>query len=637
MEKTAQIKHIKFLDKDTASKIAAGEVIERPSSVLKELLENALDAGANVVDIEIEKAGKKLIYVHDDGLGIPKEDMRAALARHATSKIDNFEDLSSLNTFGFRGEALFSVCAVSRLEIISCARGAKEGAKLMAEGGLIVSEVSSAAVQGTTVQARDLFFNTPARLKFLKSDPVERAHLLACAEECALANQTVSFNVKSDGAKVYSLPAQAAGEEGLRKRALKVIGEAAKDLIYLEDKTFGFKALVSPCDKLSPNRNLQFFFINKRPVVCKILQQAVYKAYQNFRSKDKHPVIILFLTLPPSDFDVNVHPQKRDIKFAQESKIFSFIFNSILNAVLSGASAQNFEPSLILPQNTGNSAEKPASFAAPAAPVASEDFKTDKSAYTPAAQAEVLSMFLSAPAQKETCAVARDFEEPSLYRPLKEKAEQPKKNEAAPLKQESANIPLWWTPPYNYIGQLHKSYLIFENPQGLVIIDQHAAQERVLFEKYFAALKGGRVEVQPLMFPSHIALNASQSENIMAWQQDLQKAGFDISRFSSSTILVSSAPALLKMGEDALKDFIGGLADILGSPSKTADDLKYKLIATFACKKAVKAGQSLDITQARALLDNLKLCKDGLHCPHGRPTIINLEMKDIIKRFGRTS
>ena len=179
--------------------------------------------------------------------------------------------------------------------------------------------------------------------------------------------------------------------------------------------------------------------------------------------------------------------------------------------------------------------------------------------------------------------------------------------------------------------------MIFENPQGLVIIDQHAAQERVLFEKYFAALKGGRVEVQPLMFPSHIALNASQSENIMAWQQDLQKAGFDISRFSSSTILVSSAPALLKMGEDALKDFIGGLADILGSPSKTADDLKYKLIATFACKKAVKAGQSLDITQARALLDNLKLCKDGLHCPHGRPTIINLEMKDIIKRFGRTS
>lgn len=632
MEKTAEIKHIKFLDKNTASKIAAGEVIERPSSVLKELLENALDAGANTVDIEIEKAGKKLIYVHDDGLGIPKEDMPAALARHATSKITNFEDLSSLNTFGFRGEALFSVCAVSRLEITSCARGAKEGVKLIAEGGSVISQVSSAAVQGTTVQARDLFFNTPARLKFLKSDAVERAHLLACAEECALANQTVSFNVKSDGAKVYSLPAQAAGEEGLRKRALKIMGEGAKDLIYLEDETFGFKALVSPCDRLSPNRNLQFFFVNKRPVVCKILQQAIYKAYQNFRAKDKHPIIILFLTLPPADFDVNVHPQKRDIKFAQESKIFSFIFNSILNAITGGASAQSFETPFSLPQKE----EKNTSFAPLSARAAFSE-QSDKTGYAPAAQSEVLSMLLSAPAQKEPCAVARDFEEPSLYRALKEKAEQPKKPEAVALKQENANAPLWWTPPYNYIGQLHKSYLIFENPQGLVLIEQHAAQERVLFEKYFTALNDGQVEVQPLMFPSHIALSASQGENIMAWQQDLQKAGFDISRFSSSTILVSSAPALLKMGEGALKDFIGGLADILGSPSKTAEDLKYKLIATFACKKAVKAGQSLDITQAQALLDNLKLCKDGLHCPHGRPTIINLEMKDIIKRFGRTS
>ena len=270
--------NIKVLDFLTSSKIAAGEVIERPAGVLKELLENALDAGATAVNIDISKAGKQLIRVNDNGVGIKAEDLKTALLRHSTSKITKFDDLNNLHTFGFRGEALFSIAAVSKLTLTSFQEGSK-GASVKAEGGKIIQETSAPEIKGTTVEVADLFYNTPARLKFLKTDAVERGHLLNIVEETALANLDITFKVRTDNTLVYNLMSVDNDEDGLRQRASQILGqETAKDLLYLEDKNYGFKALLSPAHKLCASRNLQYFFVNKRPVTCKILQQALFKA-----------------------------------------------------------------------------------------------------------------------------------------------------------------------------------------------------------------------------------------------------------------------------------------------------------------------------------------------------------------------
>jgi len=608
---------IKVLDRDTASKIAAGEVIERPAGVLKELVENSIDAGATLINIDIEAAGKKLIRVNDNGKGISAEDLPLALLRHTTSKISVFEDLNKLSTFGFRGEALFSVAAISKLKISSCCDG-QSGNMITAEGGKISGLSPAPSLQGTTVEVRDLFFNTPARLKFLKSDAVERGHLLRCAEEAAMANPQTAFNVKTDGTKIYNLPPQDNNEEGLRKRLSKILGEElTKDLLYIQDKTFGFRAFVSPAEKLCAARDNQFFFVNKRPVNCKILQQALFKAYQPYRAKDKFPAAVIFLDMPADEFDVNIHPQKRDIKFADESAVFNFIFRKISSFILATQQSAKLELS---PSYERQQVDAPA---VPPAP------------FEKAADAEALSKILNTNIEKKPDLFeARDFEEPKRYSVPEREPEQITypHNES-----KTSDGPAWWTPPYNYLGQIHNSYLVFENPVGLVLVDQHAAQERIYFEEYMDMLEKGTTKVQPLMFPVSAEVSASGAESIMSWQDTLRRAGFEISRFSPRTILVNTVPALLKFEEHTLREFITQLSQILGNPAKSSDSLKYKLISTMACKKSIKAGEKLEKTQADALMQNLKKCKDGMHCPHGRPTVITLDVKEITKKFGRTS
>lgn len=632
MEKEVRVKNIKILDPKTAGKIAAGEVIERPSGVLKELLENSLDSGATLINIDIEKAGKKLIRVNDNGQGIAQEELPLALLRHSTSKIENFEDLDNLNTFGFRGEALYSIAAISRLTISSCVQGQK-GAMIQAEGGKITNQAPAPAIKGTTVEVRDLFFNTPARLKFLKSDNVERSHLLSCAEEAAMANPQVVFNVRTDGSKIYSLTAQKDDEQGLRNRLGKILGEdIAKTMLYIQDEKHGFKAFVSPADKLYPARDRQFFFVNKRPVSCKLIQQALYKAYQPYREKDKHPSAVIFMTLPPSEFDVNIHPQKKDIKFVNESEVFNFIYSKIANALLQNAQSQNIE----LGQSKRPEAEQKTSFICPPVPAFEKkpDFKE---------QAQCLGQLLNDTALKTFNTVqAHDFEVPPSYSfnnaaEIKEEAPNQTRQTTPDLIEESQpDQPLWFKGPYTYIGQLQQSYLLFENPQGLVMIDQHAAQERIYFEEYMEQIENSSVQIQPLMFPVSLQLPASKLEAVLSWSKTLQNAGFEISRFSSGTLTINAVPNLLKFKEENIKDFILSLSDVIGDPSKSDDNLKYRLISTMACKKAIKAGEKLEKLQALALLENMKKCKDALHCPHGRPTLITLEMKEITRKFGRS-
>ena len=610
---------IKLLDAQTASKIAAGEVIERPAGVLKELIENSLDAGAKTINIDILKAGKTLIRVNDDGCGIKREELSLAIKRHTTSKITKFDDLNNLNTFGFRGEALYSLAAVSKLKISSCISEKEGGAMIEVCGGEISAEAAAPAIKGTTIEVKDLFFNTPARLKFLKSDNVERAHLLRTIEEAALANINVTFNVNTDGVSIYRLNAEEDTEEGLRKRLNKILGgELAKNLLFCQDESFGFKAFISPLNNLCASRDNQFFFINKRPVASKVLQQALYKAYQPYRAKEKHPCAVIFLAINPAEFDVNIHPQKKDIKFAFENDIFNFLYNKITKTLLAEQEVIN------TPLTEEISFEsKPTQIEKEPIQEAQND---EEQKEIPLDLSEIINKHL---AEKNKNLFVNDFEERKNY----EIKPQTNQNEQAELKQNSHDLPKWWQGPYNYLGQIHQSFLVFENPQGLVLVDQHAAQERVLFEKYFNEIELGNVPSQPLMFPISVQMPSSTLEQVLNYKDFLLKIGFEITRFSATCLMVNSVPNILQFKEEDLKDFIVALPQDLKADEV---NLKYKLVAMRACKRAIKAGEKLNKEQVEVLMENLKKCKDALHCPHGRPTILTFTTAEIAKRFERT-
>ena len=627
--------NIHVLDEKTAGQIAAGEVIERPSGVLKELLENAIDAGASCVNITIEGSGRELIRINDNGCGMSAEDLQACVLRHATSKIRTFDDLSSLQTFGFRGEALYSVAAVSKLTLASCQEGAT-GNRLMLEGGKVIAQSPAPAIKGTTVEVRDLFYNVPARQKFLKSDAYERACLLKVIEESALANLSVAYQVTVNGREVYNLPAQNEGFiTAVKNRAQAIFGaEVAQSLVAKNFEEHGLTLFITPADKLVTVRDYQHIFVNRRPLDSKTVQQAIYKAYQNARPKDRHPAFIVYLTLPAADFDVNIHPQKRDIRFANERDIF--------NTLLEAAGETIFQSSRAVE----------VSLPTPAQPAVSTSKEEVKPANTPKKTpmqifAETVG-YLSAQKSVPTLTAQKilvDEEKPSAdFSPRPTSFLRETENSFVPAtpqerKEETAVLPTqgpqWYQGPYHYLGQLQRSYLLFENPQGLVLIDQHAAQERVLFERYLDAFENHTLKVQKLLFPIHVDLPPSGVETLLSWADFLKQAGFEIDSFSARTLLVRTTPHIIRFKEDDMKAFIVSLSQLKDDISKSTDTLKRKMIAMLACKRAIKAHDALSATEAQTLLEDMKNCKDGMHCPHGRPVLAQLDIHKIDKLFGR--
>ena len=619
---------IHVLDEKTAGKIAAGEVIERPAGVLKELLENAVDAGASAINIDIEGAGRTLIRINDNGCGMSEDDLLLSIQRHATSKINSFSDLETLQTFGFRGEALYSVAAVSRMAITSCREGG-QGHRVEIHAGKIFAQCPAPSIKGTTVEIRDLFYNVPARLKFLKSDSYERACLLKVIEESALANLTVGYRVMINGRSVYDLPAQT-GElpQSAVNRAKQILGEeVAQSLLFKEFGELGLKLFLTPADKLVSVRDMQYIFVNRRPIDSKTVQQAIYKAYQNVRPKDRHPAFLVYMTLNPADFDVNIHPQKRDIRFVNESKVFGFVMNAAGETIFKNARPVEvtLPPKIDLP--------------ALAQPAAEKLFTPSPMETFAQAVAEPLKLGDFKPKNNFTL---RETEEPAEYVARPEEPSKmpsvPAKSVAAPAAPAdlvSADAPKWYRGPYHYLGQLQRSYLLFENPLGLVIIDQHAAQERVLFEHYLEAFEARSVKVQKLLFPVHVDLPPSNTETLLSWAGWLKTAGFELEPFSARTVLVRTMPHMIRFKEDDMKEFIVSLSQVVGDPSKSTETLKRKMVAMLACKKAIKAHDQISPAEAEGLLENMKKCKDGMHCPHGRPCVAQLDMKQLDKLFGR--
>ncbi len=627
--------NIHVLDEKTAGQIAAGEVIERPAGVLKELLENAVDAGATAVHIDIEGAGRALIRVNDNGRGMDEKDLQLSVLRHATSKITAFDDLASLHTFGFRGEALYSVAAVSKMTLTSCPAGGN-GNRLEVHGGKVMAQSPAPAVQGTTVEIRDLFYNVPARLKFLKSDSYERACLLKVIEESALANLQVGYHVTVNGREVYHLPAcEGDFEASVRARARQIIGPEVTDgLAYQAFEELGLHLFITPADKLVRVRDLQYIFVNRRPIDSKTIQQAIYKAYQNARPPSTYPAFLVYMTLPPSSFDVNIHPQKRDVRFEDEHAVFGTLLRCAGETIFGNARpievAVPAKPvSLDLPPAAQPAAKQ--LFTAPS-PLETFAAKTSKPAVAPTA----FTLKSTATAQElfpKPAVKLRETEDPVPYTATPAPEDKP---EPAPVQKElPTHAPQWYQGPYHYIGQLQRSYLLFENPQGLVLIDQHAAQERVLFEHYLDLFEKNAVQVQKLLFPVHVDLPPSHVESLLSWKEWLQKAGFEVEPFSARTVLVKTMPHVVRFKEDDMQAFIVSLADVVGDPAKSTDTLKRNMIAMLACKRAIKAHDAITAPEAEALLENMKKCKDGMHCPHGRPVLAQLDIKQIGKLFGR--
>jgi DNA mismatch repair protein MutL len=516
---------IQQLPEDVFSRIAAGEVVERPASMLKELIENSLDAGATKIDIEVTGAGIESLRVVDDGCGMDAEDVKLCLARHATSKITSFEDLDRLTTFGFRGEALYAVAAVAKITVTSATRESKTGWRVTSENGKI-STGPSPAIPGTTVLVKDLFHNTPARREFLKSAGFERGKLAAVVEEAAIANPHVRWTYKSEGRTVLRFDPENSGDafNDLDLRAAAVLGdELAGGLLPIDVERPGVhvRMLVSPLDKMPSSRNFQYFFVNKRPVSSRILQQALYKAYGE-RPSGKHPVCVALLELNADAFDVNVHPGKREIRFKKDGEMFEIISGLVGSAL---AKAKMASPITLAPAEELVTVEAAASASAPAA------------------QPKVDSYYLG----------GRSF--------LPEEFKQLKLGPAIAMSAPEG-APAWYTPPFRYLGQIERSYMIFEANGGLFVMDQHAAAERVLFESLMAEIEHGGAKSQKLMLPVPIDLPASAVRMVMEKSARLHKIGFEIEAHGKNGLHVTAIPAVFSAAED-IKRLVHRLIDSL--------------------------------------------------------------------------
>jgi DNA mismatch repair protein MutL len=587
---------INVLPEEVINKIAAGEVVERPSSVVKELLENSIDSGAEHIEIEFDTAGKNLIRVIDDGSGMTRDDLKTALLRHATSKLKTADDLFNINTLGFRGEALPSIAGVSKLTIITRTKESDSGNKIVVEGGKTVVDQECASAVGTTVEVKNLFFNTPARKKFLKSDATERSHILHMIEELAVVHYETGFSVTSDSKPVFNSPKASRPDE----RVIDILGNDVYESLVPVTADFEFikiSGFISKIEKSRPNNDMQYFFVNNRPVTNRMLTQALYDSYRGSLFVNKHPACVLFVTINPAVIDVNVHPTKRVIKFSQDKEIYDLMVKQLRDVL-----AKQKSPSFELPKhgNTEKGSEprkKPATNRF--------DHKQNNRQFV----------------QQQTAST------PSILGALNE------------LKEKSTEEPLpsmFELSGTHVIGQLFNTYIIAQKEQNLLIIDQHAANERVLYEK-FTGIKT-KINQQGLLIPETLELRPHETVLIEHLLPDLNRLGFTIEEFGKNTVVIKSFPAIL--GEisrikEFVHEFIRLLIDGINEPAAKTDPQHDDKIIRAACRAAVKAHDKLTMEEIYSLINNLQKCSQPLTCPHGRPTMITITIDELEKKFKR--
>jgi DNA mismatch repair protein MutL len=569
---------IRVLPQEVASSIAAGEVVERPASVVKELLENALDAGATRIEIVVEGGGSALIEVGDDGCGIPAAEVPLALARYSTSKLEKAEDLFTLQTLGFRGEALAAIAAVSRLELVTRSSDDLAGTRLMAEGGQRGEPKAVGAPPGTQVRVRDLFFNVPARKSFLKRAATERAKITELVSRYALAYPGVAMRLTQDGRLIF----HATGRGEARETLAAVFGlDMARQMIALPQTQAGqirVWGYISPPSVHRANRRGLTFFVNGRWIQDAKLSAAVVQAYHGLIMVGRFPTAFLFLQAPPESVDINVHPAKAEVRFRDPGMIFSVVQRVVRAALLGQA--------------------------------------------PPAVELE--TRWSQSPASGPWAAVSPDWQAAGWQ-------DSP---HGLPGRPEQRLFPGGPLPLLRAVGQVGGAYLVAEGPDGLYLIDQHAAHERVLFEAMMAAWREGAVQTQALLEPVSIEVAPAQVSLLQSHLDALRGLGFEIEPFGEGVFRLRAMPALVAhMAPQQVLQVM--LDEFEEDESPLADEVEARLAARVCTRAAVKAGQVLSMAEQEKLLRDLEKCDNPRTCPHGRPTMIHLSVDALEKQFGR--
>jgi DNA mismatch repair protein MutL len=570
---------IQVLPSEVASQIAAGEVVERPASVVKELVENALDAKATHIAITIEEAGRKLIEVSDNGLGIPADELALAVARHATSKLHTSDDLFRIATLGFRGEALASIASVSRFTITSRPKDAEMGARLRIEAGVPGEAQAIGAPAGTVVRVEDLFHNVPARLKFLKKDATERRQIDALVARYAIAYPHVRFQLEQENRVALQTSGAGDGREVL---ASMYTPEIARQMLEVdtEYEDLSVKGYISPTDITRASRRELTFFVNGRWVQDASLSAAIVQAYHTMLMVGRFPLAVLFIAMPPEQLDVNVHPAKSEVRFRQGDQVFSGVQRAVRRALL---------------------------------------------AYTPVPTLHGQARW-RLPSPDEISSVATD----PAWQIDAEESQSPEtvQSDAQP------RMPQDGVPLLRVVGQVGAAYVIAEGPDGLYLVDQHAAHERVLFEKLLAQHKEKQIHSQKLLEPESVEVSNEASALLTEQLPLLANLGFEVEPFGPNTFKVRAIPALL-LGSDPKTALRAIIEDFEEDETPLQNETEARIIARVCKRAAVKAGQTLSPDEQRALLKDLEACQSPRTCPHGRPTMIHLSIDLLERQFGR--
>lgn len=623
---------INVLPKELSELIAAGEVVERPASVVKEMIENSLDAGAGRITAEIEHGGITYIRITDDGCGISRNDVKTAFLRHATSKIKNEQDLEAIKTLGFRGEALASLAAVAKVEMLTRAQDEELGTHYGIEGGTEVLCEDSGCPVGTTIIARDLFYNTPARMKFLKKDATEGSAVAAIVARAAISNPQVSFKFIRDGKQVF----MTSKNGDLKSAIYSVLGkEYAKDLIEVKNdsgviKVHGFCSAPFAC---RASRAGQYSYLNNRLVISKTIMAAAEQAYKNSVMVGKFPAFVLFVDMPYEAVDVNVHPAKTEVRFADEKAVFSAVYAAVKSA-LAGSDARpeislenRNKDTFFATMDTGKYRQLAADIDKPAAEESKNTFNSSR------LNDDNIPFFLRKEFVKEIEKNEHRYEDKNsgYVRPLVK--EQSRKIDVNISKTEETKSPDCINPITDdviLIGEAFKTYIIVQKGNSVYILDKHACHERILFNRLKAQTQ---VECQPLLMPVSVHLSGEQYAAVLENGETLVSAGIEVEDFGNETVIVRSVPAALS--KDDVTDIITEAAQNMVHGNSGELSLLDDILHTVACKAATKAGYNSSEAELLILAKQVLCDNDVLYCPHGRPVAIELKKGELEKRFGR--
>ena len=627
---------VKMLDEITINQIAAGEVIQGPYSVIKELVENAIDASATKIFIEIKNGGKSYIRITDNGVGIDPEDIEMVFERHSTSKINEIYDLDSLNTLGFRGEALASIASVSQIEITSKTEEKDTGISMELSGGAIISKKEVSATQGTTIIIRNLFFNTPARRKFMKSVKGESTKINEVITRLAVSKSEISFRYVNNNNLMFTTP----GDNDLSKVLLSIFPkELYQNMIPLEEteeSPYKISGVTSQPMYGRGNRNLEMFFVNNRLVKSEILSRSLEKAYENKLMIHRFPICVLNLEVPPGEIDVNIHPSKTEVKFFEEKRIDNFLREQVTKALATGTKI--VQPTIKKEENPTevNDGE----YRRSECPGISQEESTSDEIFSKT------SIFNSQKVQSNSDQEPlQDSEtrgsslEDRLYKRLQQKETQTQ--ETIQETQEtldylkSDHLPFSVDPAqgFHILGQVFQSYVLFESQNTLFLVDQHAAHERILFDQLYDDAKENRIIRQRLLKPESLRLSPEDYSLFQDHQRVFDEAGFTIESFGKDTIIVREVPLALGRPKDS--SFIMDILD--GIQEKSSPEDEKTLIIQKSCKSAIKAHKNFSKVEIQELIYKVQKITPPLHCPHGRPILLKVEERDLSKFFKRTT